>query len=282
MKTQVRIRGKTGTPGVKIIAVLVLAAAFCAPGLPLHAQDDYKQGEDLFIRDKPQEALPYLERAFAEDRTHLETALYLAMCYEQLGKLDEAIAVYREILPGGGEQTALIACNLGNAYFRKGSAGTAEQFYTQAIKADPAYAPAYLNRANSRVKAGTLRDALQDYERYLVLAPDSAKRPQIEQLMGLIREEAAAEEIRRLTAGENARMDADRRRRQTAEGSSPPAPAEDREAAAAEEIRRLTAEENARAETDRRRRLREGVSASPWNPVEGAAGAEEPSGPRQD
>ncbi|MDR1144484.1 MAG: tetratricopeptide repeat protein [Spirochaetaceae bacterium] len=174
---------------------------------------DFARGEEFFVRNKPEEALPFLEKAFVADQTHVEAALYLAVCYEQLGKLDEAVTVYRKILPAGGDKTALIVCNLGNVYFRKGSAGFAEQFYTQAVRSDPSYAPAYLNRANARVKTGALKDALPDYERYLNLKPDSPQRPQIEKLTGLIREEFAAEEIRRLMAEEAARAEAERRQR---------------------------------------------------------------------
>ena len=173
--------------------------------------DDFIQGEELFIRNKPNEALPYLEKAFVANQEHLEAALYLAMCYEQLGKLDEAATIYRKILPLGGEKAALAACNLGNVYFKKGSNTFAEQFYTQAIRSDPAYASAWLNRANVRIKTGALRDALPDYERYLSLEPASPKRPQIEKLVGLIREEFAAEEIRRLMAEEAARAETERR-----------------------------------------------------------------------
>ena len=188
-----------------------------AEGIPQNAElfsnSDFIQGEELFIRNKPDEALPYLEKAFVANKDHIEGALYLAMCYEQLGKLDEAAAVYRNILPEEGGKTALAAFNLGNIYFKKGSNAFAEQFYTQALRSDPAYASAWLNRANLRVKTGSLRDALPDYERYLALEPASPKRPQIEKLISLIREEFAAEEIRRLMAEEAARAEAERRQR---------------------------------------------------------------------
>ena len=120
----------------------------------------------------------------------------------------------------GGDKTALIACNLGNVYFRMGNSSFAEQFYTQAIRSDPGYASAWLNRANLRIRTGALRDALPDYERYLSLEPASSKRPQIEQLVSLIREEFAAEEIRRLVAEETVRAEAERRQRLISEVSA--------------------------------------------------------------
>ena len=181
---------------------------------------DFYHGEELFLHNKPNDALPFLEKAFVANQDHLEGALYLAMCYEQLGKLDEAITIYRTILPNGGDRAALIACNLGNVYFKKGSNALAEQYYTQAIRTDPAHTSAWLNRANVRVKTGSLKEALPDYERYLNLEPSSPKRPQIEKLISLIQEEFAAEEIRRLMAEEAARAEAERRQRLISEVSA--------------------------------------------------------------
>jgi tetratricopeptide (TPR) repeat protein len=210
-----------GREPVKTLSIL-LSIVFFLP-IPLIAQEkteienttaknaDFVQGEELFIRNKPQEALPYLEKAFTANQEHVEGALYLAMCYEQLEKLDEAIVIYRKILPVGQNKTALIALNLGNIYFKKGSNSFAEQFYTHAIRSDPAYAAAWLNRANVRIKTGALREALPDYEHYLGLDPSSPKRPQIEKLVSLIQEEFASAEIRRLMAEETARAETEKR-----------------------------------------------------------------------
>ena len=206
---------------MKIVLILFLTVVFAL--CPLFSQEiqntgnaarpDFARGEELFMQNKPGEALPFLEKAFVADQNHLEGALYLAMCYEQLEKFDEAITIYRKILPSGGNKEALIACNLGNLYFKKGSNSFAEQYYTQAIRSDPAYASAWLNRGNVRVKTGSLRDALPDYEHYLRLEPGSPQRSRIEKLISLIQEEFAAEEIRKLMVEEAARAEAERRQR---------------------------------------------------------------------
>jgi tetratricopeptide (TPR) repeat protein len=173
---------------------------------------DFRQGEELFLRNRPAEAVAFLEKVNAAEPANISAALYLAMAYEQLGREDNAIAVYRRILPIGGEHTALVAFNLGNAYYAKGTAVFAEQFYTRAIEADPGYASAYLNRANTRIKTGALREALPDYELYLALEPASPKRPQIERLISLVEEEAASAERRKLAAEAAARAEEEKRR----------------------------------------------------------------------
>lgn len=192
------------------VIVYLFAALFSVYAQGTGQNADFDQGETFFMQNEPEKALPFLERAFKAQPSRLEGALYLAMCYEELEKLDEALAVYRNILPLGGDKTALIACNMGNIYFRRGNNNLAEQSYTQAIRADTSYAAAYLNRANTRIRQGSLREALPDYERYLTLNPQAAQRPQIERLINLIRESFAIEEIRRLMAQESSRAEAER------------------------------------------------------------------------
>jgi len=183
-------------------------------GVPaLCAQTSFARGEDLFMQNKPQEALKYLETAAAEDPAHVQAFLYLGIVYLQLNRVDDAIVVLKKILPKGGAETARIAYNLGNAYYVKGNADLARQFYSQAIQADPSYASAYLNRANALVKSGQLQDALGDYETYLSKEPNSPKRDQVVKLMAFIREEFAAAERRRVMAEEAARAEAERKKR---------------------------------------------------------------------
>lgn len=177
------------------------------------AQNAFSRGEEFFVRNKPQEALAYLEAATAEDPAHVRAFLYLAMTYEQLGRIEDAIAVYRKILPRGGAETARIAYNLGNAYYNSGNTSFAAQYYTQAIEADPAYASAYLNRANTLIQTGSLQEAVLDYEFYLSLEPRSPQRSRIEELIALIREEFAEAERRRIREEEAARAEAERKRR---------------------------------------------------------------------
>ncbi|WP_461248666.1 tetratricopeptide repeat protein, partial [Treponema sp. R6D11] len=116
-----------------------------------------------------------------------------------------AITIYRRILPSAGRYSASVANNLGNVYFQKGNIDTAEQYYNQAIGFDSGYPNAYLGRANTRIKAGNLQNAVSDYEQYLRLEPRSSQRVNIEQLINLIRTEAATAEMKKMLAEEEAR-----------------------------------------------------------------------------
>ena len=182
------------------------AAAICA-------QSSFAKGEELFLQNKPQEALAHLEAATSEDPAHVQAFIYLGIVYQQLNRLDNAIETYNRILPRGGNEAARINYNLGNAYFTKGDMAMARRHYTQAIEANPYYASAYLNRANSLVKGGELKDALGDYETYLSIEPYGPKREQVLKLMAFIRDEFAMEEQQKLMAEEAAQAELDRRRR---------------------------------------------------------------------
>jgi tetratricopeptide (TPR) repeat protein len=165
------------------------------------------------MQDKPKEALSFLENAVAEDPAHVQAFIYLGIVYQQLGRQDEAIAALQKILPRGGRETDRIAYNLGNAYFAKNNLDSALQYYTQAIEANGAYSSAYLNRANAKIKAGSLKEAIEDYQTYLILEPQSTKKPQIEKLITFIQDEFIVEERRRIMAEEAVRAEADRKRR---------------------------------------------------------------------
>ena len=134
----------------------------------------------------------------------MTAVLYLGIAYQQTGRYDESIETLRKALPRGGEKTALLAYNIGNAYFAKGAATFADQFYTKALEADPGMASAFLNRANARIRTGALKDAVADYGQYLVLHPTSPKRPEIEKVIALIGEEFAAAERTKAAAVEAA------------------------------------------------------------------------------
>ncbi|MDR2095695.1 MAG: tetratricopeptide repeat protein [Treponema sp.] len=178
----------------------------------VRAQNSFSYGEELFMNNKPDEALKYLEAAVVEDPAFVKAHLYLGIVYIQLRRLDDAITIYKRILPRAGNDTALIAYNLGNAYFIKGQPAFAQQFYSQAIDMDGTFASAYLNRANSLIRSGAVGEAVPDYQQFLMLEPQSPKKPQIERLITFIRDEIAAEEQRKQLAEELARQEEERRR----------------------------------------------------------------------
>jgi len=192
---------------ISIVCIGLLLTVFC------FGQSNFTKGEQQMMQNQPAQALPFLEIAISEDPAHVLSWLYLGIAYEQLGRHDEAIAIYRRVLPQAGSFSANVANNLGNVYFQKGNTDEAERYFSQAITFDSVFSSAYLGRANTRVKAGNLQNAVSDYEQYLTLDPRSSQRENIEQLIGLIRQEVAAAEMRRIMAEEEERRLAEERQR---------------------------------------------------------------------
>jgi tetratricopeptide (TPR) repeat protein len=192
---------------ITLIWVLLFFCGFC------YGQSNFSKGEELMMKNQPAQALDFLVRAVSDDPANPVASLYLGIVYEQLGRSEEAITIYRRILPSAGKFSANVANNLGNVYFQRGNIETAEQYYTQAIGFDSGYPNAFLGRANTRIKAGNLQNAVLDYEQYLRLEPRSSQRGNIEQLINLIRMEAATAEMKKLMAEEEARRLAEDRQR---------------------------------------------------------------------
>ena len=188
-----------------IILIILIPAVFC------YGQSNFSRGEELIMRNQPEQALDFLVRAMAEDPSNPITYLYLGLAYEQLGRVDEAIAVYRRVLPTAGVLSANVANNLGNIYLKRRNTYMAEQYFTQALGFNSVFSSAYLGRANTRIAAGHLQNAVTDYEQYLSLEPRSTQREMIEQMIDLIRTEFANEEMRRIIAEEEARRIAEER-----------------------------------------------------------------------
>jgi len=172
-----------------------LLALFIATSAAAGAFDE---GQRLFREDRPREAIPLLERAVLEAGADERAWLYLALSYQQLGRLDDAAGAFRKGLPGAQRYRALFLYNLGNVYALQGKNAFAADMYGEALSADPAYAPAYLNRANSRLSTRDLPGAAADYRRYLDLEPASPQRSAIEALLAKL--DGAVSEAARLAA----------------------------------------------------------------------------------
>ena len=188
-----------------IISIFLFLAAFC------FGQSNFSRGEDLFMRNQPEQALDFLVRARFEDPSNPMVYVYLGLVYEQLNRIDEAIAIYRQVLPTAGVLSANVANNLGNIYLKRRNTDMAEQYFSQALGFNSVFSSAYLGRANTRIEAGNLRNAVNDYQQYLTLEPLSPQNSQIQQMINIIQTEFANEEMKRIIAEEEARRVAEER-----------------------------------------------------------------------
>lgn len=151
----------------------------------------FSQGESLFREDRPKEAAPILEKAILEPQADERAWLYLAACYEELGRYDDAVNVLRKGSAQSVRLRHLFFYNMGNEFVLLGKNSFAEEMYGQALAANASFAPAYLNRANVRIILQNYPGASQDYGTYLTLAPDSPQRANIEALLAKLQGDLA-------------------------------------------------------------------------------------------
>ena len=145
-----------------------------------------QQGEQLFLENKPREALPHLEKALYENPQEEKIYLYLGIVYEQIGDTEKSIQILKRGLNVSEGHKDLFYYNLGNNHFHRQEFTVAEQMYSNALQVNGALEVAYLNRANSHLELDEYQDARQDYIDYLRLDPDTPQRENIEKLIALL------------------------------------------------------------------------------------------------
>lgn len=234
----------------------------------LFASDAYETGYNLFTTNKPAEAIPYLETALNDLAVSPSVYVYLGIAYYQTGKYPESLDIFKRGLSASGTNKRIIAFNAGNSAYAMRDYATAEEMFSLASVADPAFAAPVLNRANARLSQDKLQGALEDYQRYLVLDPYSSQRAEVEAIIRALQgemvyreeeKERLAQEEQRMKE-EEARIQAENQRIAEEKAEADRKEAERLAAERAAEEARLAAQREAEAE--RRRRLLEEVAAS--------------------
>ena len=175
----------------KKIAFFILCATTIVSAA--YGVDFFSEGEKKFRENKPEEAAPLLATAVEYSGADPRAWLYLGVCYQQLGKLDEAVSVFKRGLSAPNADKKLLYYNLGNTYFMQEKFVFAEEMFTQAAALDENFGPAFLNRANTRIQLNKLQEASDDYSAYLLCEPDSPQRENIIRVQALIAEQFAQE-----------------------------------------------------------------------------------------
>lgn len=247
----------------KISTILIF---FILPLNALFSLSFFEQGEELFMNNKPAEALVMLEAALTGDDSagnaeKEKLYLYLGIIYEQLGQYEKAVDVLKLGLEASPKAKDKLYFNLGNNLFKLEDLSGAEAAYTDLLAGYPAFADAYLNRANVRIKTGKLKEAADDYSRFLTLKPSTPQKANIEKVIGLIRqslaeaERARAEAERQRKEEEQRKADEEKKRIEEEKRKAEEAEKQriEEEKRKAEEAKKQAEEERLRAEEERLR-----------------------------
>ena len=186
------------TDGVKrkVTRLLMVAVCIFVAGHAVGQEDLLKKGEELYLENRFQEALPVLESAVVQYPQNERVYLYLGTVYEELGMHENAIDILQRGTIVSDVYTDLMYFNMANNLFKQEKGALADEMYGRAIESNPRLSAAYLNRANNRVKLGDFAGAVDDYKVYLNLKPAAGQRESIERMIALLNEEIEAERER--------------------------------------------------------------------------------------
>lgn len=210
----------------------------------------YEQGAFFFRVNKPEQAIPLLERSVSDGSAAPPVYNYLGSAYLQTGNVKKALEVFLKGASTSGTDKRSLYYNAGNAAFLLADYVKAEEYFSLSLAADASWAPPFLNRGNTNIRLGNYSNAVRDYERYLALDADSAQASEVRRMISALNDQLVFLEQEKLRKAEEAerikleeeRLNAEKARR------------------AEEDARR--AEQLAAEEAERRRKILEEVSAS--------------------
>ena len=148
-----------------------------------------REGVRLYEQGMAAESIAFLEADIESGNALPVEYNYLGLAYYQIGNFAKSVEAFRKGVAIPGTNKKRIYFNMGNSYFLMGDFENALNSYSMASVADPNYGEPVLNKANAELKLDRLKDAQDDYRRYLALCPDTPQRPEIEKILALIDEE---------------------------------------------------------------------------------------------
>lgn len=163
----------------KILAVFIFSLYICC-----YAETE---GEKLFRTNKPDLASVQLEKELLDGTASLEAYNYLGLSYMQTGNFQRAVESFEKGLKIPGTDKKILSFNEGNAYYAMGNFAQAIRCYSLTLSVDENYTKALLNRANANLMAQNYDNCIEDYELYLVKESEDPQRPQIEEILALLR-----------------------------------------------------------------------------------------------
>lgn len=117
--------------------------------------------------------LPRIQAVVDESPGDVNALRKLALAHYNLGRLDEAAAIYEELLAIG--EDSVLRNRLGNTLRDMGDSAGAEAAYRKAIADDPAIAPHYLNLAELLWRQGRNQEALTVLNEGLESVPEERR-----------------------------------------------------------------------------------------------------------
>ncbi len=185
-------------------ALLVFAGTYLFAQSTGAGNNGLSRGEALFKENNAKDAVQVLEYEIRNGQISDNSYNFLGLGYYQLSEYEKSLDAFKRGIKAQPENTKLLSYNMGNTYYAMKNYSSAAGSYSDALKADPLFYDALLNRANALLMAGQLTSAKDDYIDFLAKCPDNPQRERIELLIKALEEEIARrEEEARLLAEQN-------------------------------------------------------------------------------
>jgi stage II sporulation protein D len=127
-------------------------------------------GQLYYLDGKPRQAISQLKQLLPDNSRDARLLLYLGLCYEDIGNLAEAQALYSRaasIKPGNAQAYL----RLGNIYYQKQNLNKAAQIYQKVIALDPSLLEVRSRLAESLAGSGKLAEAYKQYAKCVAVYP---------------------------------------------------------------------------------------------------------------
>ena len=183
LNTVKRLGGKK----IKVRTSLVLILIFF---IILHtygedSESSLSTGQRLFMENKPEDAIIWLELALGEDTGNKNIYSYLGIAYEQIGENQKAIDTYNRGLDYSGDLKSQFLTNIANNMGILGNYDSAINFYSQAMVSGY-NGDALRNRAGEYLRKQLYDEALKDYKQYIAVEVDPYQGEEIKRLINLL------------------------------------------------------------------------------------------------
>jgi len=157
--------------------------------------ENLEKGFYLFLDNKPSEAIPFLEKALYEYPTNPEIYTSLSSAYVQISKYDSAIALLTKALDKGYVERYLTLGQIGAIYSISGNFTDAVKLYSQALDAKPDDSWSLYQRGNNFFFKRDFPSAINDYEKFLLIAPKDPQSPEVARMIAYLKEELKNQEV---------------------------------------------------------------------------------------
>ncbi len=172
------------------VIFLLITTLFILPA----GEDLFSRGEEAFLNNNPELAVSFLEPAVDGGIRDKKAYLYLGIAMQQLGRYQKAVETFSLGIERTPPPYDTLYFNMGNNYFIQGQNDSAERAYSKALEENDTFAPAILNRANTRMRLDKWVKAIGDYRLYLIHEEDSPQKDVILELISRIQSFMAEQE----------------------------------------------------------------------------------------